>query len=133
MILDELILDFLGHSIQREVLSSELWVSDVVKDSLDLGFHLEVVGLRKAWVEWVSLEGTSATDSGGVDELSFWVKINESRSLSLSEVGVWLLGIWSESVVVVLKNELFFLIVHRLTSKCLRIGRWSFLITVGAT
>lgn len=102
VVLDELVLDILGHSIEWEVLSSELWVGDVVENSLDLRLHLEVVGLSETWVEWVSLEGTSATDSGGVDVLSFWVEIDESSSLSLSEVGVWLLGIWSESVVVVL-------------------------------
>ena len=50
------------------------------------------------------MEGTSATDTSGLDEFSFWVEIGEVVSFSLSKIGRWLLVVGSETIVVLLDD-----------------------------
>jgi len=104
VILNKLVLDFLGHSLEWVVSTGELSFGELIEDTLNLSFHLEVVGLSQARVELVSLKGTSATNTSGLDEFSFWVKIGEVVGLALSKIGSWLLVVGSETIVVFLDD-----------------------------
>ena len=50
------------------------------------------------------MKGTSATNTSGLDEFSFWVKIGEVVGLALSKIGSWLLVVGSETIVVFLDD-----------------------------
>lgn len=66
-ILDELGLDFLGHTSQRVVSSLE-FTFQACQAGDDFLFHLLVVGLSQAGVESIAGQGATATDAGGDDE-----------------------------------------------------------------
>ena len=66
-ILDELGLDFLGHTSQW-VISSLEFTFQACQAGDDFLFHLLVVGLSQAGVESIAGQGATATDAGGDDE-----------------------------------------------------------------
>jgi len=99
---DKLVLDLFGHTLKRVVGALEFRLSDGLEDFLDLRFHLEVVGLGQARVEWVALERATATNAGRVDILAFGVEVGEQMGLALAEVDGWLFLVGSEAIMVVL-------------------------------
>ena len=83
MIIDELLLDLLGHASQRVESSLELTLESG-ESGRDFVFHLFVLGLSETGVEGVSLHRASATDTGGDDELT--LKTNKKQKKQTSQI-----------------------------------------------
>lgn len=66
VIVDKLLLDFLGHAGQGVVSSLE-FAFQAGQGGRDFVFHLFVLGLGQAGVERVAFHGTAASDTGGDD------------------------------------------------------------------
>lgn len=120
MISDQLVLDILGHALEWVVGTLEFGVLEFLEHLLDLAFHLEVVGFGEAWVEWVSLEGATATDTGGVDVFTFGVQVGQQVSFAFAQVDFGLLLVGSESVVVILDQR-----VEQGLEESVGLGIWS--------
>lgn len=69
VVVDELLLDILGHASQWVVGALE-FAFQSGKSGRHFVFHLLVLGLSQAGVEGVALHGAAATDAGGDDELA---------------------------------------------------------------
>jgi hypothetical protein len=83
VIINELLLSFLGHAGQG-VVSSLQFSGQVGKGGRNLVFHLLVLGFGQARVEWVSLQGTTASNTSGNHIFAF--RINVDESVSVTEV-----------------------------------------------
>lgn len=68
MVVDQLLLDLLGHSLQGVVGSLQLALK-ARQGRGNLVLHLSILSLSEAGVEGVTLHGTTATDAGGHDKL----------------------------------------------------------------
>ena len=53
VVLNKLVLDILGHSLEWVVSAGELSIGELIEDSLDLSFHFKIVCLGQARVELV--------------------------------------------------------------------------------
>jgi len=98
VIIDELLLDLLGHASQRVESSLELTLESG-ESGRDFVFHLFVLGLSETGVEGVSLHRASATDTGGDDELTFGVQVAQSLDITEVAAGVFVSGLESSVVV----------------------------------
>lgn len=98
MVINELLLNLLGHSLQWVVRAFQFTIKGF-ESLLNFGFHLLVLGLSETWVERVSLQRTAATDSGRDDEGSLWVNIHEHRPISQVTSRV-LVGLFESRMVV---------------------------------
>jgi len=98
VVIDQLLLDLLGHSGER-VESSLQFTFQSGERGGDFVFHLLVLGLSQAGVEGVSLHRAAATDAGRDDVLALRVQV--AQSFDISEVTSGVLVASFESGVVV--------------------------------
>ena len=98
VVIDELLLDLLGHSGER-VESSLQFTFQSGEGGRDFFFHLLVLGLSQAGVEGVSLHRAAATDAGRDDV--FALRVQVAQSFDISEVTSGVLVASFESGVVV--------------------------------
>lgn len=101
VIINELLLNVLGHTSKRIVSSLEL-PTKVVKDPLDLTLHLLVLSLSETRVEWVSLNGTTASYPGAHNKRTIGVNIHECRQVT--KVTCWVVVGLLESLMVVIND-----------------------------
>ena len=104
MILNKLSLNFFGHSLKRVIGSSKFIIGKLFKDALNLLFHISVIGFSKAGIEGISLKRATTTNTGGIDELSFRIKIREEMSFAFTEIGSGLFLRWTKTIVVFLND-----------------------------
>lgn len=101
VIINELLLNILGHTSKRIVSSLE-FPTKVVKDPLDLTLHLLVLSLSETRVEWVSLNGTTASYPGAHNKRTIGVNIHECRQVT--KVTCWVVVGLLESLMVVIND-----------------------------
>lgn len=101
VIINELLLDLLGHA-SKWVVSSLEFPGEVLKDPLDLTLHLLVLSLSETWVEWVSLNGTTTSYPGAHNESSLRVNIHEAGQVT--KVTRWVVVGLLESLMVVIND-----------------------------
>lgn len=101
VVIDELLLDILGHASEGVEGTLELTLK-TGESGGDLLFHLFVLSLSEARVEGIALHGATATDAGGDDELTLGV--NVYKGVDITEVLGGVLVSLRESHMVVLND-----------------------------
>lgn len=98
MVINELLLDFLGHASEWEVGTLE-FTFETRKSGGDLLFHFLVLGLSEAGVEGVSFHGATTTDAGGDYVLAIGVNID--KAVDITEVlGGMAVGVLESDMVI---------------------------------
>lgn len=106
VVIDEFLLHFLGHSSQRVEATLEL-SGQSGQGRGNLLLHFLVLSLGQAWVERVSLHGSSASDPGGNNEFTLRVEVSESIDItpvlrgmlvSLLEAAMVVFDYWVEEI-----------------------------------
>ena len=98
MIINELLLNFLGHT-GKGVVSSLQFTGESLEGAGNLLFHFLVLSLSETRVEGVAFQRASTTDTSGNDILSFRINIHESIAITEGRGGV-LVGLLESTVVV---------------------------------
>lgn len=101
MVINQLLLHFLGHALQREVGALEL-TGESIQGGLELVLHLLVLSLSQARVEGVALHGASTTHTGGDDVLASGVKVAKGINITPVLSGVLVCGL--EATVVIFND-----------------------------
>jgi len=116
VIVDELLLDFLGHASQWVVGTLQLSLQ-TGKGGRDFVFHLLVLSLSQAGVEGVSLHRATATNASGNDVLTLRVQV--AKSLDITEITGRMLISGLEASVVVADDG-----VEQIGESAVRLGIW---------
>jgi len=87
MIINELLLGFLGHA-GKGVVSTLKFSSQALEGGRNLLFHLLVLSFSETGVEGISLQGAPTTNSGGQNVLSLRVYIDQHTAVTEVPSGV---------------------------------------------